>query len=67
MTASVGPSPKVQERLEDVLIRAMLASISASRQQLAAFVLAGGIADLGGAAAHQHDRPVAGAAASAAS
>jgi hypothetical protein len=39
---------------------AMLAGDVGVAQQLAAFVLAGGIADLGGAAAHQDDRLVAG-------
>ena len=38
----------------------MLASIVSAREQLAALVLAGRIADLGGAAAHQHDRLVPG-------
>ena len=38
----------------------MLASIALGGEQLAALVLARGIADLGGAAAHQHDRLVPG-------
>ena len=38
----------------------MLASIASCGEQLAALVLAGRIADLGGAAAHQHDRLVPG-------
>ena len=60
MTASVGPSPKVRKRSNTGLIEAMLASIASSVEQLARFVLAGRIADLGGAAAHQHDRLVPG-------
>ena len=59
MIASVGPSPKVRKRSNTRRIAAMLASISSSREQLAALVLARGIADLGRAAAHQHDRLVA--------
>ena len=59
MIASVGPSPNVRKRSNTRRIAAMLASMSSSRQQLAALVLARRIADLGRAAAHQHDRPVA--------
>ena len=57
MIASVGPSPKVSNRSNTVRIEAMLAWI-VSGEQLAALVLARGIADLGRAAAHQHDRLV---------
>ena len=39
----------------------LLASICSSVEQLPALVLAGRVADLGRAAAHQRDRPMAGA------
>ena len=60
MIASVGPSPKVRKRSKTRLIEAMLASIVSSVEQLARLVLEARIADLGGAAAHQHDRLVPG-------
>ena len=60
MIASVGPSPKVRKRSNTRRIEAMLASISLVGEQLAALVLARRIADLGRAAAHQHDRLVPG-------
>ena len=60
ITASVGPSPKVRNRSNTVRIEAMLASIASVGEQLAALVLARGIADLGRPAAHQHDRLVPG-------
>ena len=60
MIASVGPSPNVRKRSKMRLIDATLAWIAVLGEQLARLVLEAGIADLAGAAAHQHDRLVAG-------
>ena len=60
MIASVGPSPKVRKRSNTLRMPAMLAWICSWLSSLPAFVLAGGIADLGRPAAHQHDRLVPG-------
>ena len=60
ITASVGPSPNVRKRSKMRRIEAMLASIVVVVEQLARLVLEARIADLAGAAAHQHDRLVPG-------
>ena len=58
--ASVGPSPNVRKWPKTSRMPAILASICVIGEQLPGVVLAGRIADLGGAAAHQHDGLVAG-------
>ena len=56
----MAPSPKLTNLANTDWMPAMLAAISASLKQLARLVLARRIADLGGAAADEHDRPVPG-------
>ena len=60
MIASARPSPNFEELVEDAADAGHVGGDLGVGQQLAALVLARGIADPGGAAAHQHDRPVAG-------
>ena len=60
MTASVGPSPNCRNLAKTLRIPAMLCAIVGIVEQLARLVLAGRVADLRRAAAHQHDRLVAG-------
>ena len=54
------PSPKRRKLANTCLMPSLLRSMSSIEQDLARLVLAGGIADPGGAAAHQRDRLVAG-------
>ena len=56
----VGHIAEIEEAIEDPPDAGDVAGDVGVAQQPAAVILAGGVADLGGAAAHQHDRPMAG-------
>jgi hypothetical protein len=60
MMAPAGPSSKLRKRSNDLADAGDVALDLGLGEQLPRFILAGGIADLGGAAAHQHDGLVTG-------
>ena len=60
MIASVGPSPKVRKCSKTLRMRRDIRLDFVVGEELAAFVLARGVADLGRPAAHQDDRLVPG-------